>query len=308
MRLSAGLMLVTMVFSASALADPYDIQIVKLGNPTPGGANFNAAANANFRAFTREYAAALTSVNLSPPETLGHSGFAISTELSVVSFDQTDLSIPTERLGNDRTGIDGALLIPSVHVRKGLPWSFELGGRVAWIEKSRMAAATGELKWALNEGFFYLPDLAVRAYVTRLFNTPQFDLTAGGLDIGLGKQFAIGGMVTLTPYVGWNPVLVAASTKNIIDFDPGRSYADSVSSPNAQLENTGVYEQVTLSQNSHNRFYGGLRFIGGALQLGAEFSYSQLPRIKVPTGTGSETTDKTLPAVSAVNFTLGLDY
>lgn len=309
MRRCASFVLVAVMASASALADPYDIRVQKLGNPSPGGANFSPAANARFRAFAREYAAALTSVNLMPPETLGHAGFALNAELSAVTFNQSEFDVPTQRLdsGAGTDGIEGALLIPSVHVRKGLPWSFELGGRAAWIEKSGMAAATGEVKWALNEGFTFLPDLGARGFVTRLFNTKDFDLTAAGLDLGLGKQFAVGGMITLTPYAGWNLVWVAASSKSI-DFNQSRDYAETLSTPNAQFTDTGVYDEVTMGANSHNRFYGGVRFIGGALQLGAEYSYSQLPRIRVPTGNGDETTEQNLPAVTAFNFTVGLDF
>lgn len=294
--------------SAVAAADPYDFRVYKLGtlgNPTKP---VDPVANANFRAFVREFGAALTSVNLSPPETLGHAGFTINAELSVVGFDQTRVDIPTSQFSGDN-GISGSLLLPSVHVRKGLPFSFELGTRVAWVEKSRMAAVTGELKWALNEGFALLPDVGLRAHVTRLLNTKDFDLTVAGVDLGVGKQFPIGGMVTLTPYAGWNLVWVAASS-NHVDFNPGRSQAEGYCGtaaecdPNAQLtEGAGVFEEVPLGENSHSRFYGGVRFIAGALQLGAELSTSLLPSIPVE---GAE--DRELPAVTAYSFTIGLDF
>jgi hypothetical protein len=303
----------TLLAATAAAADPYDLRVYKLGNPAD-----DPAAHGEFRRFAREFGAALTSVNLTPAETLGHSGFAVNAELSVVQFrqgfQQDGQRFPTERLDTSaqRTGIEGALLLPSVHLRKGLPWSFEIGTRFAWIEKSRMAAATGELKWALNEGFTYLPDVALRASITKLLNTKDFDLTAVGGDLGVGKQFAIGGMVTLTPYVGWNLVWVGASS-NRIDFDPGRSYEDSVCGPpggacdpNAQIaRDAGVYDEVPLGRNTHTRFYGGVRFIAGALQLGAEYSLSQLPRIPADTG---GTRDLDLPPVTAFNVTVGLDF
>lgn len=318
-------LLSTLVASGSVLADPYDIRLLKLDNPNPGGPNYDPRANARFRAFAREFGAAITSVTLTPPETLGHAAFSVNAELSVVNFSQAtedgDLSegviLPTQRLGTESAGVDGALLIPSIHVRKGLPWSFELGGRVGWIEKSRMAIASGEFKWALNEGFTFLPDVGVRGHVTRLFNTRDFELTAGGVDLSVGKQFAIGGMVTLTPYAGWNLVWVGASS-NSVDFNPGLSSAEAacgagwdpsrVCDANAQFATTGVYDEVSLGSNSHNRFYAGVRFIGGALQLGAEYSLSQLPRIAVPTADGASTEEQQLPNVTALNVTLGLDF
>ena len=296
-----------LLWSVTSVADPYDLRLYKLGNPTKSAANYDPAANARFAAFARQLGAGLTSVNLAPPETLGHSGFSVTAELSVVQFDQSDFAMPTEQYDGSRPGITGALLLPSIHIRKGLPWSFEVGARVAWIEKSRMGAATGELKWAINEGFTYLPDIGVRAYATRLFNSKDFDLTAGGLDLGLGKQFAIGGMVTLTPYVGWNMVWVAANS-NTVDFNPGRTESEAVETPTAQFRDTGVFDQVALTASSHNRFYGGFRFITGALQLGAEYSTSRLPRVVVP-GEGDEPERKMLvPPVNAFNFTVGLDF
>ena len=271
--------------ASAAAADPYDFQIHELRDSSTD-------PNENFRAFVRELGAALTSVSLTPPETLGHSAFAVNAELSVVQLRQ---QLPTER------DIQGALLVPSVHVRKGLPFSLELGARAAWIEKSRMAAGTAELKWAINEGFGYLPDVSLRGSVTKLFGTRDFDLTAGGADLAVGKEFAIGGMITLTPYVGWNLVWVGASS-NTIDFRPSRPFDEGICGPdypascdrNAQMTvDSGVYDEVPAGDNSHNRFYFGVRFIGGVIQLGAEYSFSQVPR---------------LAGVDAFNFTLGLDF
>lgn len=286
--------------SISALADAYDFQIYQLGNPATSD-----MADANFRYFSRTMAAAVTSVNGAPAATLGHSGFAVTAELSMVFLQQTVNLQPTDptapATSMPTTGaIDHPMLLPSVHLRKGLPWSFELGVRAGWIERSRMGTGTLELKWALNEGFTYLPDIAVRGHITKILNSRDFDLTAGGLDLGIGKKFAIGGMVTLTPYVGWNLVFVGASS-GTVDFNPGRSLADA-QSPN-NFTGYGVFQSVLAAQNTNNRFYGGFRFIGGYLQLGVEFSYTVL---------GSFVDAKRgkieMPAVPALNFNLGFDF
>ncbi len=276
--------------SFGALADPHDFRVHQLGNP-----GTSSEADTRFRIFARELAAALTSVNLMPPETLGHAAFAISAELSVVDLKTREFDFPTV------SPLNGPLLIPSVHVRKGLPFSFELGARAGWLDKSRMAVGTLEGKWAVNEGFAFLPDIGVRGYVTRLFNNRDFDLTAAGLDLGVGKQFAVGGMITLTPYVGWNLVWVSATSNNV-DFRPERSYEESVRSATAQLQDTNVFSEVRLGENQHNRYYGGLRFIGGAVQLGAEISYSSMGRFR--DGAGN---DRTMPAVITYNTMVGLD-
>jgi hypothetical protein len=284
--------------SSPALADPNDFRIHQLGNPAT-----DPSAHANFRAFARELGAAITSVNLTPPETLGHAAFSVTGELSVVNLDTTSFNFPTTSV------FEGPLLMPSIHIRKGLPFSFELGGRMSWFEKSRMGAGTLEGKWAFNEGFALLPDVAARLSVTRLFNTADFDLTTVGLDLGVGKQVAIGGMITLTPYAGWNLVWVGANTQ-LVDFDPGRTYDASVSGGTSNLAGQGysAYDDVPMGQNVHNRFYLGGRFVGGVIQLMAELSYSVLGKIRVEDPISGTTSDRALPGVLAFNFAFGLDF
>jgi hypothetical protein len=304
MRLRKGLALgVCLLTGSAAWADINDLRLAQLGNPDPASSSYDPLANAHFRIFARQLAAALTSTNLTPPGTTGHSGFAMNLELSVADLRPGGTFVmPTEQ------PFGSPLLIPSLHLRKGLPFSFELGTRIAWLDRSRMFAGTGELKWAVNEGFYYLPDLAIRAHGTRLFNTRDLDLTAAGLDIGLGKKFPLGGMITLTPYAGWNLIWVAASS-SLVDFNPGRTQAQAEQTPTSQLQDSGVYDELSMSANSHNRFYLGLRFIGGIVQIAAEVSYANLGIIKVPSaGDPNVLVDYSLPRVLSYNTTLGLDF
>jgi hypothetical protein len=303
MRIPWGVWMTGLCLAAGpSLADRNHVRLSQLGNPI-AGAGFNPRANSSFRIFARELGAALTSTNLTPPETTGHSGFAFNLELSVADLQPGgNFTMPTE------SAFNGPLLLPSVHIRKGLPFSFELGTRIAWIDRSRMFAATGEVKWALNEGFQYIPDLGVRVFGTRLINSRDFELTAAGLDLGLGKKFALAGMMTLTPYGGWNLVWVSAHT-NLIDFRPGRTQAEATATPTAQLEDASVYEELTLGANSHNRFYLGLRFVGGVVQLTGEISYATLGQVQVPDPADpSQTTLESMPRVLSYNMSMGMEF
>jgi hypothetical protein len=144
--------------AGQAAADPYDFQLYKLGNTFQGGTNYDIHANARYRIVMRQLAAAITAVNLAPPETLGHAAFAISADFQVIDFGAPaqvggqEVRFPFE--GDFR----GPLLLPSVHVRKGLPFSFELGARVGWIEKSRMPVGTLELKSCLRNSKAHFND------------------------------------------------------------------------------------------------------------------------------------------------------
>jgi len=295
---SRWMTLATLLAGVAAHADKNDLRIAQLGNPDPGGANASATANSDFQAFARAMSASLTSVNLMPPETLGHAAFNTSAELSVVSLPGS-IRIPTE------SAQPSTVLVPSFHVRKGLPFSVELGGRVGWVEKSRMVAATGELKWAVNEGFTYLPDIGVRGHITKLMGAENLSLTATGLDAGIGKQFPLGGMITLTPYGGLDFTFVSAKSSTL-DFQPDRPYSGSLQNGSAAaLENTGAYSRLHFSDNMIQRIYGGARFIGGVLQLGAEISFTRLGSAPVADGS---TETRGLPTVVTFNTSLGLDF
>jgi hypothetical protein len=312
---SRWMALAALLSGAAAHADKNDLLISQLGNPDAGEANFSPTANSEFQAFARAMSAVITSANLTPPKTLGHAGFNVNAELSVVSL-PSSIRFPMEATQ------PGSVLVPSLHVRKGLPFSVELGGRVGWVERSRIIAATGEVKWAINEGFSLaahrsdesgidkllriLPDISVRGHATRLTGVRDLSLTAGGLDLGAGKQFPVGGMVTFTLYGGLDFTFVGAQSDNI-DFRPDRPYIDSLQEDSrSALEDTAVYKQVEFSSNMTQRLYGGVRFIGGVLQLGAEFSATRLG--SAPETDAPNSATRSLPTVVAFNTSLGLDF
>jgi hypothetical protein len=263
-RLTCLAFLATNLAAVSALAEPQDFQLYKLGNPaTDAGIN----ANANFRLFASQLGAAITSYNLEPPETLGHSGFNIAFEYAIATINNSPSVWPTVQGAPPST-----LLMPTLHLRKGLPFSVEVGAKVSYLQESRMAAGTVEVKWALNEGFFYFPDLGIRGHGTHLVGSRDFSLTVAGLDIGLGHQFAIGGVLTLTPYAGFDMQWVYASS-GVIDFNPGRSLADATQNPTV---GTGVLSTAQMHQNYNGRWYFGVRLISYVFEVAAEASVVQL--------------------------------
>jgi hypothetical protein len=164
-----------------------------------------------------------------------------------------------------------------------------------------MGVATVELKWALNEGFTYLPDIAVRGHLSKLINGRELDLTVGGVDLGIGKRFALAGTVTLTPYVGWNLLFVGASTGNV-NFGGGRTLAQADAAPAA---GAFVFTPLKGLDNTGNRFYLGFRFLVGILQVGAEFSYVVGTSFKPPS---QASTSYGVNSVVVWNSTMGLEF
>ena len=62
-----------------------------------------------------------------------------------------------------------------------------------------------------------------------------------------------------------------------------------------------------MFDNSHNRFYAGLRFVGGIIQITAEASISLLGQVSYTSSSGLPS-NTPVPALGALNVTLGLDY
>lgn len=296
-RLSVGVLLLV---GAVASADSNDLVLGQLGSPIPGGMNYSPAADGNFRAFAAELGSGLSSYTLTGTHTLGYNGFALEPELAVVSFGDS-VQFPTEK------PFSSPLLLPSLHVRKGLPWSLELGGRMAWVDKSHMAAGTLEGRWAITEGFRALPEVTLRVYGTHLFGAENFRLWGAGTDLSVGKRFAVGGMITLAPYAGWNLGWTHA-TSQMIDFNPGRTEAEAEATPTAQLVDTAAYTSVAASNNFHNRFYLGGRFVGGAFTLGAELSYTTLGAIDAPDPAVPGSTTRGLPSIVTFSTAIGFDF
>jgi hypothetical protein len=182
---------------------------------------------ADYERFLAEYFWALTPKLLAPADTLGYSGFYMGLESTATSF--PDWNLPaTQNPSYFATGPANdkpdAMFVPSIHVRKGLPWSFELGGSINYLAQSEVVGIGGEVKWSLFEGYLKgfrggLPNLAARGSVVRIIGTTDLDVTIVGVDGSISRPFAIGGQITLTPYAGYQYVWTCIRTEPITYFD-----------------------------------------------------------------------------------------
>lgn len=217
--------------AATAHAEPLDVNLARLGPPDRtvwinlGVADPQATILANdakrrFAILSNEVALAMSSAVLQPGSTTGHSGWDLAGEVGVakVHGGASGNSPPlgfTNEVWPTNSVKPGSLLTTGIHVRKALPFSFEMGGRLTYLSQTSYFAAQGEAKWALNEGFDYFPDLAVRAAYTRLFGQREWNLDATDLDVLLSKRWGVSGVTSFTPYVAARFTFVNASTEMI---------------------------------------------------------------------------------------------
>lgn len=287
---------------ALARAEPLDLDLAGLGapspevqaalsggRPTPTAADVQAAADARrrFALLSSEVALAFSAPLLQPASTTGHSGFDVGLEGALVPVHPRVIggvdAWPTR-------GVDPhELTLTSLHVRKALPFSFELGGRVLYLSRSSYVGAQLEARWAL-EGFDRLPALALRAAWTEVLGQKDWNLGTGELDLIVSRRWGLGAVTSLTPYLaarlGW---LNASSDP--ISFRPAAS-----SDPAAAASTQAAFPRL---RDGTYRTTAGVRVTAHLVSLAAEATYfggSSLgrsspgedgyPRLRVPASFG----------------------
>lgn len=143
-----------------------------------------------------------------------------------------------------------------LQIRKGLPFSFEVAGNMAYLFASEMFTMGADLRWALNEGFYYFPDVAVRGTVNTLMGSRDLNMVTTGWDVSMSKAFDISGVMSLTPYVGYQQLYIIASSRllNAYPQDPRPPQFDP-SNPNNTFSPEFVFAQRTYKAD--RLFFGG---------------------------------------------------
>lgn len=216
-----GWLLSTSVWMSSAQALPNDIHLHFLFNGRDLDDNvrnlqLRDARQREFANLAIEFGFALAEPILAPAETLGVAGFDLGVEFSFVNIPE---NATHWRKAVEDGRPDDYLMITRIRLRKGLPFSFEVEGTIGFIHNNSGVLAGFGLKWALNEGLTYFPDLGFRLSVNRLFGSRDLDLVTATADFWLSKQFSVLGMFTITPYAGYSLVFVRASSQ-VLDPTP----------------------------------------------------------------------------------------
>lgn len=284
-----------LVFAATCLlramparGEPNDVNLFFLGPPTslacqaiidgagpsvrpPTAAAIQCAADSRqrFALLSSQMGLAMSSLLLTPASTVGHSGFEFGVDFAYAPV--TSPSIGSVPAGSPfQTGIwpvrgssPSALLMPSFHVRKALPFSLEIGGRAVYFTESTMVATQVDVKWAVIEGFRNVPDLALRGAVTYLFGIPQWDLYTAEAGAIVGKRFGVGGVLSLTPYGSVRMTWLSAKSNSM-------DYRLSSTAAAAPLDTVAAFPRLYVNAL---RYTLGLRMLAAAVTLSAEATY-----------------------------------
>jgi hypothetical protein len=212
-----------MSFAGVAAAGPNDITLqrfVGLEQSTDAGGRVILSAvpdEEGFRDFARDLGLIFTPKLATSPETLGQAGFAFQIDQSVSLIDNNS---DYWRAGSVSGEPSGSIQSTAFRFRKGLPFSFELGGAYTAMWKSELMAVGTELRWAPTEDMLWpVPDLAFRGYVNSVLGDQQLNLTTAGFDVVVGVPIGVGNVMNISPYAGYNAAVVISSSR-LIDATP----------------------------------------------------------------------------------------
>jgi len=162
--------------------------------------NLQAMAQSEFEDLSKEVGLIISYVPLAPAEPLGILGFDIGVEVTGVKISSG--STFWENAVADNQPPDYVIL-PKIHVQKGLPWGIDLGAIYATAPGTNISLYGGELKWAFMKGSIVSPAVAVRGSYTALAGVDDLDASTYGLDVSVSKGFG-----PLTPYAGLGQVWI----------------------------------------------------------------------------------------------------
>ncbi len=201
----------------------YDIDLARLHNSYNNPDPFQALTDRTsaYRNLVSEMGVAFGPSFLAPAETVGYMGMAIGAHYGI-----TTINGSADYWKNGVHGTPaGFVQTIGMEVRKGM-WfplpGFEISGGVKYLTESHLFAPHVSGKFSINEGYFDfpIPAIAVRGFGARVMGSDQVDLTIASVDLSLSKSFGVAGTLNVTPYLGYNYLMIFSDSK-VVDVTPG---------------------------------------------------------------------------------------
>lgn len=292
-------LLAAFFFSSEARAGKYDIDLARLAQINGGTVSPD---NGAFRSLASELGVLVAPKPVDPADSLGLSGFAVSADVSI------------NTLGGDKPYWQDATrgspnnVAPTLQVmgRKGLWPGIEIGAGATHLFDSRMWTLAGYGKVSIHEGFHHLPipSIALRGMFSRLLGSKDVDMTTISVGASLSHVFGIGRTFNITPYAGYDALLVFARS-GLIDATP---HHDEFADGPLPEEPEFVFQRQDVIVR--HRPYVGMRFIFSVLRLGVEamFVPGGGSSWDVPASAGGGTATDDSGFQQQYTISLGLDF
>ena len=156
-----------------------------------------------FRDFARDLGAAFSYKGVTPATPLGTLGFDLGIEVTQTQLEHSRLFALA---GSDE---HSSLLIPKVHIHKGLPANFDISAFVGGATQIDAYVWGAAGRWTLADDGLVYPAVGLRASYTKTTGTGDLKVQTGALDLLVSKKF-----IAVTPYIGAGVVRTEASVAN----------------------------------------------------------------------------------------------
>ena len=156
-----------------------------------------------FRDIARDLGAVSSYKGITPATPLGTLGFDVGLEVTHTQLENSRLF--------SLAGADdySSLVIPKVHIHKGLPANFDISAFVGGATQVDAYIWGAAIRWTLADDGLVYPAIGVRASATKTTGTGDLKVATAALDLLVSKKFTV-----VTPYVGAGVVRTEASVAN----------------------------------------------------------------------------------------------
>jgi hypothetical protein len=209
-----------------------------------------AVAQSEFRGIAEDLGAAFSYKGVTPATSLGILGFD-------VGFEVTDTRLEHSALFRQAGGDSHShLVIPKLHVHKGLVAGFDIGAFVGGSTELKATLFGAELRYAVLQDGLASPALGVRLSGTKATGLGDLSIGTVALDLTVSKRFAL-----VTPYAGAGAVRVQSrvrgSTLDEESFNRSRVFAGvnlNLLAANLAVEAEKMGDNTSLSAKIGFRF------------------------------------------------------
>lgn len=155
-----------------------------------------------FRALSEDLGAAFAYKGVTPATAMGVLGFDIGLELTATNLERSSVF---RAAGGDSLS---RLVIPKLHVHKGLPAGFDIGAFVGGATDLDTTLFGAELRYAIIQDGLTTPAVAARLSGTKATGLGDLEVATVALDAMVSKR-----LTAITPYAGAGIVRVQSKVR-----------------------------------------------------------------------------------------------
>jgi len=226
--------------------------LLALGATCAHGADFSldTLSQDDLRGLARDLGAAMSYKGVTPGTALGADGFDVGIEVTDTRLEASSA------FANAGVGDRSQLVIPKLHVNKGLFGGLDIGAFIGGSSEINASVFGADLRYAIFDDTLTSPALAARISGTRMMGTGDLRLATAAFDVMVSKRFTF-----LTPYLGAGAVRVESQAHGTAlaeeNFSRGRVFGGlnvNLVGANLAIEAEKMGDNTSLSAKVGIRF------------------------------------------------------